>query len=195
MCYLELPFQWMNCVLCNAVMKLPDLFTLLTMEFLTKYAENVCCICGQKNTLIVGKNCDTHRICSTCHTQHMDKTVPCKICPLFGKKNRGIPIIDKPIKIKFPENMNKDIVKMFNIFTNKSKTCLDKLKLYSCAICGATLTFLNSIPLEICGHYVCFKHEKLTYGINCRRCKENRTPINKVFLYINIHKYSNIYSY
>ena len=180
----------MNCVLCNAVMKLNDLYTLLAMEFLTKYAENVCCICGTRNTLIVGKNCNTHRICSTCHTQHMDNTVPCKICPLFYMKNRGIPIIYKPMKIKFHEKISKDIVDMFSAFTNKAKTCLDKLKLYSCAICGTILTFQTSIPLEICGHYVCFKHEILPTGINCRLCKANRAPINKVFLYINIHKYS-----
>ena len=157
------------------------------MEFLTKYAENVCCICGQRKTYAVGINCDTHRICSICYAQHMDKTVPCKICPLFYMKNRGIPIINKPIQIKFPENMSKDIVNMFNTFTNKSKTCLDKLKFYPCAICGASLTFLNSIPLEICGHYVCFIHDKnLPTGISCRRCKAHRAPINKVFMYINI---------
>ena len=155
------------------------------MEFLTKYAENICCICEEINTYAVGRNCDTHRICSTCYQENMDLNVQCKICPLFYVKKKGIINVDKPISIKFDENNRTEIVSMFDKLKMRNKKCLDKLKLYSCAICATILTIQNSVPLEICGHYVCSTHEPSDDGLSCQKCKINRVPITKVYQFIH----------
>ena len=178
----------MNCFFCNKEMKLGDLYEVYTYTFLhTKAIWFTCCICGHtlaQKLLTTGKNCDRHFSCPMCLHEGLDRQIQCKICPLFSRDPLKLTssVNNSDIGFVFEKKIERmELVKMFEAFVKKTKTKI-KLKLYCCSICGAALSILNSLPLEICGHYVCITHKFDKEDLKCkhRKCQTNRKPIIKV---------------